>query len=661
MATPPSSSLLGLIQQLEKTDDLASRNLWLHDAVQWIRGDGSHVPDAVARVALLVDALLARPALAAAFRRWWHATRSELDATPLLSDLGFAPRTSFASELGRRLRLKTLPATPETANWEVLFHFLQPQPFDARWLHSLDEQTLHGLERLMDSPGHSPMLDAQLLDALTCCIGQIHAFGCASEIRMRMVNPQADAQPFHALQGLLDDFRHSLQRNEDAIASAQALRQGLDTCRHAASGIYTHLENNGISVGIVFRLRQLRERVIRCKLLIDTLLAPSPMPALCHLLAHLAQAAHNTRSLRALWRSNTHLLAAKITERSAESGEHYITRNMAEFRDMLGKAFGGGSIIGLTTWAKFGLYGLALSPFWNGLAAGLNYAIAFVAIMLLHWTVATKQPAVTAPAMASKLKHLDDDSHVEGFVDEVAHLYRSQVAAIVGNLAAVVPVVVLICLALVSSGQADMLSPEQARHVLHDMHLLGPTAIFAAFTGVLLFISSLIAGWVENAFVLHQLESALRYHRGLWRLFGQGMAWRLSQFMRRHISGLSANISLGLLLGITPALAQFFGLHLEVRHVTLSAGQVAAAVHALGWSSLQTPEFWWAVAGVLLIGPLNLGVSFYLAFRLALAAQDVQAPQRGRIGRALRQRLRHAPRDFVWPPRAPTQPPAGTP
>ena len=68
-----------------------------------------------------------------------------------------------------------------------------------------------------------------------------------------------------------------------------------------------------------------------------------------------------------------------------------------------------------------------------------------VLIMLLHWTVATKQPAMTAPAMAAKLAEVrsaastrgeaDDVVAVEAFVDQVAHLIRSQVAGIVGNLA----------------------------------------------------------------------------------------------------------------------------------------------------------------------------------------------------------------------------------
>ncbi len=651
MAHVPSPTLLALVQQLEQAQGLAQRNLWLHDTLQWVRGDRHSVGNAAARVGLLVDALLARPALATAFRQWWQATTDELDATPLLSELGFATRTSFASELARRLRLRCLPATPETANWEMLFQFLQPEPFDARWLQQLDEQTLRGLEQLMGGPGHSQTLDEQLLDALTCCIGQIHAFGCASEIRTRLQRPQSDARPFHALQNLLDRFEHSLSHGALAPQAALELRQGLDACRHVASGIYKHLDQHGISVGIVFRLRQLRERVIRSKLLIDTLLAPSPVPAMCKLLAHLAQAAHDSRSLRALWRSNLHQLAAKITERSAETGEHYIARSRAEFHTMLGKAFGGGSIVGLTTWAKFMLYGLALSPFWQGLAASLNYALSFVVIMLLHWTLATKQPAVTAPAMAAKLKHLDEPSQVQGFVDEVVLLYRTQVAAIVGNLAAVVPAVWLIGWALQAGGQAPMLSAAQAQHVLHGLHLVGPTLLYAAFTGVLLFASSLVAGWAENAFVLHQQASALRYHRGLRRAFGERAALRLSQFMGRNISGLAGNLSLGLLLGLSPVLAQFFGLQLDVRHVTLSAGQLSAAVQALGWPILHSADFWWALAGVLLIGPVNLGVSFYLAFRLASAAQDVQAAQRGAIAQALRARLRRTPLGFVWPPR----------
>lgn len=69
-------------------------------------------------------------------------------------------------------------------------------------------------------------------------------------------------------------------------------------------------------------------------------------------------------------------------------------------------------------------------------------------IQLLHWTVATKQPAMTAPAMAAKPKELNSQGAVESFVDVVAHLVRSQVAAIVDKLVVVFPSVLLISAAL---------------------------------------------------------------------------------------------------------------------------------------------------------------------------------------------------------------------
>ena len=46
----------------------------------------------------------------------------------------------------------------------------------------------------------------------------------------------------------------------------------------------------------------------------------------------------------------------------------------------------------------------------------------------------------------------------------------------------------------------------------------------------------------------------------------------------------SAVGGVGLMLGIVPAFAEFFGLGLQVRHVTLSAGQVSAAAMALASS-----------------------------------------------------------------------------
>jgi site-specific recombinase len=263
--------------------------------------------------------------------------------------------------------------------------------------------------------------------------------------------------------------------------------------------------------------------------------------------------------------------------------------------------------------------------------------------------VATKQPAMTAPAMAAKLADMRDDAAMESFVDEVTHLVRSQFAGIAGNLMAVIPVVLAVqWLALWLLGR-PLVGEQDAQYVLHSMTLLGPTVLFAAFTGVILFASSLIAGWAENWFVYHRLDSALAHHPAMVSRLGAPRAARWSAWWRANISGVAANVSLGLLLGIVPAVLAFVGLPLDVRHVTLATGQLAAAASTLGWQVLQQPAFWWCAAALPLIGALNLGVSFWLALKVALRSRGIALRERRRLYAALWRRMRSAPLSFLWP------------
>ncbi len=650
------------LDTLDPDAPLALRHLWLIDALRWVRGEEADVQASTSRVRLFLDTVQADPALQARWRRWWSRFITTVDLTPLLADHGFAPRTAFLSEFGNRLRKKVLPGTPETTDMAELFDLLLSARFDVRWLKALDSETLKRLRTLLIAPPDAPVDEttagfwqSALMDALIFCVSQISATGFASEIRIRM-SPEAQAQrPFHELPADFEALRRAVNehgaRSPEALAAADALRQQLDACRHAAYTVYSHLEEHGVSVGIVFRLRQLRERIVRVKELLDCLQSEQPERATAALLADLAQVGLDNRSVRSLIASSSQLTAAKVAERSAESGEHYITRNAAEYREMLRKAAGGGAIVGVTVWVKFLMYGLGLTAFWGGFANGVNYATSFVVIMLLHLTLATKQPAVTAPAMVAKLRDIKAPGAVRRFVDEVANLFRSQIASIVGNIGLVIPVVVLFSLVMQLTTGGAMIDEHKAHQVLKDISLLGPLVLFAAFTGVLLFASSIIAGWVENWYVFHNLDSAMQHNPRFTAVLGRERAARWADFMRRNISGLAANISLGFMLGLVPAFMTFFGIGLDVRHVTLSAGQVAAAAMALGWSVFKESGFWWAVAGVLAIGPINLGVSFYLAFRLALQAQNISEVNRQLIRAAIKRRIRAAPLSFLIPPR----------
>ena len=102
--------------------------------------------------------------------------------------------------------------------------------------------------------------------------------------------------------------------------------------------------------------------------------------------------------------------------------------------------------------------------------------------------------------------------------------------------------------------------------------------------------------------------------------------------------------------GALPVLALPLGLGLQVRHVTLSTGQLAAALGALGPGLLAEPVFWWCVAGIAATGVLNVAVSFWLAFRTALRSQGIALRERTAIRSAIRRRLLRAPLSFLWPP-----------
>ncbi len=730
---PTQAAAWDLTALLNAADPRASRperHLWAVRLVQWLRhgpveAASGDTPRPVLRLKHLLNMLERNPEpqvrVVALLGRFWRET----DMAALFADFGFTTRRDLVGELLERIGLRLLPGTPDTDDLAALFQLLFTEDGDAAWLAAIDADTLSRLAALLSAArlGMPVALGAEagqasatatvnataaataatslpsppavgsvddwrtpLLQAMTWLVSAIRAAAFAPTLRRRMSAELLADRPFEQLvrvaEALADTLRGSsagplpadAQHNAAQVAQhATYLRALLQRCRDAADSVHIHLEEHGVSVNIVFEVDQLRERSLRLEAVLDVLLADQPQRALQDLLVQLVQLSRERRRLGALLSRQYSLMARKVAERHAETGEHYITRDWPEYRTMLRQAAGGGAIIGGTTFAKFGILAFAasysLAPFWSGFAAGMNYAVSFLIVHLLHWTVATKQPAMTAPAMAEKLAALHhvaattdatsppgdgpppdpDHAAVEGFVDEVSHLVRSQFAGIVGNLALVIPVVLAVQgLAWWLAG-APLVGVHDAEHVLHSITLLGPTALFAAFTGVLLFASSLAAGWVENWFVYHRLGSALAHNPAIVARLGAARAQRWARWWRANISGLASNVVLGLMLGLVPVLLAFGGLPIEVRHVTLSTGQLAAAVSTLGWATLHTADFWWCVAGLGVTGVLNLGVSFALALAVAMRSRGITLVDRRRLNGALWRRLRQQPRSFVLP------------
>ena len=664
--------LTALLNAADPRAGLVERHLWLLRLTEWLRTepgierDQARTPLPVLRLRHLLNVLERhdehRRRVAALLARFWD----EVDVASLFHDFGYGARMSLWSELRHRLALRLLPQTPQTNNLAELFVLLFPAPGDAAWLRAIDDDTLRRMVALLGrEAGAPPQARAgwrtPLMEAAAFLATGIAAAGFSTPLRMRMNTARLADGPFRQLVPATAEVLATIRDDDmtQAVQKLPYLRALLDSCIRAADSVHAHLEQYGVSVDIVFEVEQLKSRLRRLDELLTCLVSPQPEHDVVRLLADLAEVSQRRRSIRALFERHYSLLARKMVERHAETGSHYITRDAGSYREMLHHAAGGGAVMAATTFLKFGIAALALAPFWTGFWSGVNYAASFIVIMLLGFTVATKQPAMTAPAMAAKLGEQRADDEVAGFVDEVTHLIRSQAAGIFGNLALVFPLVLAVQLGWQATLGAPLVGADTAGYVLHSLTLLGPTALFAAFTGVLLFASSLIAGWAENWFVLHRLDSAIAWNPRIVARLGAPRAKRWAAWWRANISSVAANVSLGMMLGLVPALLAFFGLPIEVRHVTLSTGQLGAALGALGWSALTEPALWWCVAGLAATGALNVGVSFWCAFKVALRSRGVRTAERERIRAAIWRRLRSRPLSFLWPPReTPTQPSA---
>ena len=659
--------LTALLNAADPKASLPERHLWVVRLMEWLRhapldaaeapGDARSTPSPALRLKHMLGVLE---------RNDEHLQRAgtmlvlflrEVDSSALLADFGFAPRNGLWAEFGRRLRGHILPLTPATTDLGELFGLLFPPGTAADWLTHLDDETIGRLHRVL-----APLAEdgsdwrVPFFEAIMFLASAVRAAGFSPQLRQRMSPELLAGQPFRQLARAAEQVRERAEESDPGahaqlLQQAQYLRALLDTCRRCATSVHEHLEENGVSVDVVFEVDQLQERAHRIDSLLSCVLSETPARALLGFVAELVHTAEERRSIRRLFSQHYSLLARKVAERSAAAGEHYIGRDTPQYLRLLRSAIGGGAVLGITTFAWFFIVAAGLGAFWTGLAIGLAYAASFMLIQQLHFTVATKQPAMTAPALADKLGDVASTEGLERFVDEVAHLIRSQSAGIFGNLIGVIPVVVAVQWAASRLFGRTLVGPATADHMLGALTLLGPTALFAAATGVLLFASSLMAGWVENWFVWHRLDSAIAWNPRIISRLGAARARRWSAWWRQNVSGAASNLSLGLLLGLVPAVAGFFSLPVELRHVTLGTGELFAAVSALGRPALEAAPFWWCMAGIAATGALNLGVSFFLAFRVALRSRGIRLADRSRIHRAIRSRIAHAPLSFLLPPR----------
>ncbi len=324
-------------------------------------------------------------------------------------------------------------------------------------------------------------------------------------------------------------------------------------------------------------------------------------------------------SIRAVWKKSTRMVSRSITQNKSDHGEHYISRDLPSYLRLVATAAGAGVIIAVMALIKITIESWGLSPLPQALLVSFNYGLGFVLVHLLHFTIATKQPAMTAASFAAEVERNRRGRSVSRKLARLLlDVNRSQWAAVWGNVAAALLTALAITwLALAALGTP----PLDAEQIAYQLRAISPVQslalLYAAIAGLWLFCSGIIAGFFDNRADHVQLERRLVSHPALQRI-PRHRRERLAHYLHENYGALAGNFLFGVLLGMTGYVGYLLGLPLDIRHVAFSSANLGFASFSdfQGW-----PTFLLGLLFVMLIGFVNLWVSFALALMVALRSR----------------------------------------
>jgi len=645
-----------LVRQVEDfcaAKTLRKRTAALVGLVAWMRKSGASAAD-MSGLDGFVEYLESDSEVRARFQNAFAELLSEMDCVPLFSEAGIPSDHSFTSEIGHRISARVLPSAREQSDAAKLLVILYPtQRTVQHFLESPPElfQRLLLVVAPSDGEQFAAREYSDLQEALRLLASRVSALGLNPEVRARSSAATVSESPFYQILAATEGLIHV--SGDAASGAALATWQGVvHRCRTELVQVHEHMENAGVSVELIFDLRKIADCLVRMEAIVDVLTShsrESTLRAVHGLLGQLMEGRLTDLSLRSLLRENLNLIARKMVERTGHSGEHYIAHNRAEYWHMWAAALGGGLLTVITAAVKLRVYDAHLPPFVEGFASGTNYAVSFIFLQILGLVLATKQPAATAATFAGIIRESRGIERENRLSDFVSRITSTQLAAALGNGFAVsIGAVFFERLWLLVFSQS-YLAHESATHVYETLNPTSSgTALFAIETGVILWMAALAGGWFENFAVYYRLTDAVAQHP-LGLKVGQGRMKKFSRTLQRNLGGWSTSIVLGYLLGFTPVLGKFFGLPLDVRHVTLSTGTLALAVAHFGARSMGRNWFYSAMAGIAVIFVLNLFVSFSIAAYVGLRAYEVSGREQWRILRFLVVDGLKSPWRFLWP------------
>jgi site-specific recombinase len=596
--------------------------------------------------------------LRARFDDSWQAMLAELNSVPLFADAGLPSSYALLHEATRRLFQRLLPTAREESDTARLFTAVFSSPRTVERFVGLDHATFGRLARILwPRTGLSavPHVADDIRQSLSLLATRVAGRGVTGAVRQRGSTRNVEASPFYQFVFATQAFLQSaMQSTDEPGENSVALRLWLDsvhTCRRELIQVRMHMEDAGVSTALVFDLTSMDASLDRMQLLASTI-AGDPHQSLLparQLLNTLVAGRLEDTQLGPLIRQNLNLLARKTVERTGHSGEHYIANTRREYWQMWLAALGGGLLTVFTAAFKLRIMEGSWPLFVEGFFIGTDYAISFLLLQIFGLALATKQPSMTGAALAGIVRENRGVSRWSKIAEFAARITRTQLAAALGN-------VIAVCLGAIAFEQLwhkifleSYLPPSMAKRVYETLHpFTSGTSIDAAITGVILWAAAVIGGWCENFAVYNRIPAAIAQHP-LGQRIGVRRMQRLAHWFENNIAAWSTSIVLGYMMGFFPEICHFFGIPLDVRHVTLNSGMLALSAARYGVSSFGHNWFYFAVSGIGMTFVLNLGVSFTIASITALRAYNVHHEERVKILKYLIKQALRNPLRFVLP------------
>ena len=446
-------------------------------------------------------------------------------------------------------------------------------------------------------------------------------------------------------------------------ADARHLLVMLDQCTTVVAKIRKNALSQGTSISLTYLLVALNQSIDRLQkllFLVDPVSTASGAvenareerrQASVALGLELIEAHNKKYALRELFANNVNLLARNVTENASRTGEHYIAENRSDYWRMLKSASGAGAVISVMAMLKILASYVRAAPLAEAFLYSMNYSFGFMLIHVLHFTVATKQPAMTAATIAAALHSKDGRNiDIESMTEMIVKVLRTQFVAVLGNIVVAMPLAWVVAISYAALTGHALVSPQKALHLLHDIDPFNTLALwYAAIAGVCLFVAGLISGYYDNNALYTRMAQRVMQLRLAGRILGQPRLKRLGLYLENNLGSLMGNFWFGVLLGCMGTLGSMLGLALDIRHITFSAANFATASVGLSYH-LSGQQIVNGLAGVLLIGSTNLLVSFSLALWVALRSRQARFNQAGALIKSLGRRFIKGPRDFFVAP-----------